>query len=71
MSDWENCWEIGFFGSPCDRNEQRNELHARAADVDEAIGLGETNRYRPFDIHELLKAMDEEEDEDTSSGEGD
>ena len=63
-------WEIGFFGSPGDRNEQRNELHSRAADVDDAIRLGDTSKCRPFDIDEMLKTMGEQEDEDAASGEG-
>jgi hypothetical protein len=63
-------WEIGFFGSPVDRNEKRNELDARASEMDEAIRLGDRSRCRPFDIDKLLKALDEQADEDAPGGEG-
>jgi hypothetical protein len=60
-------WEIGFFGSPGDRNEQRAGLQATMAEVDEAMERGEVP-CDSVDMAELLDALDRGDEDDSAHG---
>lgn len=56
-------WEIGFFGSPGDRNEQRHEFLGVVDDVNAAMDAGNV-AGEEFDLDAFMGELDSEADEE-------